>query len=337
MKLGGLLALVAVLTGMLSTSDHAAAPPIAWQRIVEAAAWPARDNAGAVSFNGSIWLLGGWFGSYKETPRDVWRSTDGKKWTEVTAQAPWKHGGATMPAVFGGRIFVMGGWDRGRLPGATASNQVWSSADGVDWQLVTPSAEWPARVAGAVVEFKGKLWLMGGVADVSGDPTRLYNDVWSSDDGKRWQLVTASAPWSPRAFHSAVVFRDRMWIISGGNWQAGDVDLKNDVWSSADGVTWTQSAAPPWSARIWAAAAVYQEKLWVVGGYTEKEGEANAGRNLSDVWFSSDGEHWQQAEGEFPPRHAHNLLTHGDKLLMLGGLDMALYSDVWVLGQAGRH
>ncbi len=89
-----------------------------------------------------------------------------------------------MAANFNGRMWIMGGWYNGRLPDASASNEVWASNDGRSWEQVTPSAPWSARSSAALVAFKGELWLLGGVEDLSGDRKKQKNDVWHSSDGK---------------------------------------------------------------------------------------------------------------------------------------------------------
>jgi hypothetical protein len=163
--------------------------------------------------------VGGWFDSFAAPPRDVWSSSDGKQWNLVAQEAPWKHSDLPMSVVFQDKMWLLGGWYNGRLPGHSASNQVWSSTDGVKWELVTDHAGWSPRIAAGVVEFQGKLWILGGTENYYfGDEKSLKGDVWSSADGKEWKQETAQAPWSPRAYHAAVVHAGRMWVLGGGNY-----------------------------------------------------------------------------------------------------------------------
>ena len=88
----------------------------------------------------------------------------------------------------------MGGWYNGRLPGHCASNEVWSSTDGVTWEPATEKAGWSPRIAAGAVVFKGRMWILGGTEDYYfGDDKSLKNDVWSSADGKDWKQETANA------------------------------------------------------------------------------------------------------------------------------------------------
>jgi hypothetical protein len=57
----------------------------------------------------------------------------------------------------------------------------------------------------------------------------MATDIWNSADGTAWSLISDSSEFSPRAFHSSMVFHNRMWIIAG---MTGYSSLANDVWRS---------------------------------------------------------------------------------------------------------
>jgi len=66
-----------------------------------------------------------------------------------------------------------------------------------------------------------------------------------------------------------------MWVIGGY-----DGSLKNDVWYSIDGISWTQAtASAAFSTRYSHSSLVYQSKMWVIGGY-------DGGGHENDVWYS---------------------------------------------------
>eukprot|EP01031_Cornospumella_fuschlensis_P053074 gene53074-64834_t len=137
-------------------------------------------------------------------------------------------------------MWMMGGWYNGRLPDHSASNEVWSSNNGVDWKQETKSAGWTPRLASAIVEFKGKMWILGGTENYYfGDNNSHKNDVWSSSNGKDWELVTPNAGWSPRAYHQAAVLGGKIYVFGGGNYLP-DFYTATDVWSSDDGKNWTK-------------------------------------------------------------------------------------------------
>jgi len=72
---------------------------------------------------------------------------------------------------------------------------------------------WTWRRDPTVVEYVGRLWLMGGCTL---DVKYWYklSDVWcSSPDGEVWTRV-GSAPWEPRSDHASVVWRERIWVLA---------------------------------------------------------------------------------------------------------------------------
>src|SRR2546430_1105609 len=56
-----------------------------WEQVTAKAAFAPRDGAGALTYKGRMWFLGGWNpGDKKHFPRicnnEVWSSADGKDW-----------------------------------------------------------------------------------------------------------------------------------------------------------------------------------------------------------------------------------------------------------------
>ena len=288
-----------------------------WERVVETAGWEPRDSAGELAYRDRMWLLGGWFQSYEAPPRDVWSSPDGKTWTRVTEAAPWIHSDLPMTLAFDDKMWMMGGWYNGRLPGHSASSQVWCSTDGATWMQVTSQAGWSPRLASALVEFQGKMWLLGGTEDYYfGDASSLKNDVWCSADGAHWERVTADAGWAPRAYHQAAVLNNKIYVFGGGNYVPEYFAL-SDVWSSEDGEHWTRvTEAAPWHPRLWFSSAVYRDRMWVLGGWSN-----NPSQNWGDVWYSKDGATWEQLESNtiWKARHEHSAFVFQDKLWVAGG------------------
>jgi hypothetical protein len=182
--------------------------------------------------------------------------------------------------------------------------------------------------AGAVV-FDGKMWILGGTENYYfGDERSLKNDVWYSSDGCEWTQVTPAAGWSPRAYHQAVVLGGKIYILGGGNY-VPQYHAKNDVWSSADGRTWTEVAgAAPWHPRLWFSAVAYRDRLWVLGGWSNEPS-----KNWGDVWCSRDGRTWHEliTAACWKARHEHSAYVFRDKLWVAGGHAQPLSNEVWSL------
>jgi hypothetical protein len=319
----------AVLAWCLAAAKWQELPEPNWIQVTGRAAWAPRDSCGELAFRGRIWLIGGWFQSFEDPPRDVWSSADGIQWTRATARAAFQHTDLPTTLVFADKMWIMGGWHGGRLKHASASNQVWCSTDGVDWQTVTAAAAWSPRLGAAGVVFQDKMWLLGGVRQYYfGDDRDLLNDVWYSADGATWTQATDRAPWATRAYHAALVHDNKIWVFGGGNYLP-HYAAHNDVWSSPDGVHWTQvTEHAPWSPRIWFSAEVYRGRMWVLGGWSNLPS-----KNWNDVWHSTDGKAWTplQTQTVWSPRHEHSAYVFQDKLWVAGGNASPLVNDVWQL------
>lgn len=318
-----------LLSGGVNAQTPAAFPAADWELVTKNAQWQARDSQGELVFKDRLWIFGGWFNSYEAPPRDVWSSANGKDWELIEAKAPWIHSDLPMTLVFKDRMWFMGGWYNGRLPGHAASNEVWSSTDGKAWSQETKHAGWTPRLASAIVEFKGKMWILGGTENYYfGDASSLKNDVWSSEDGKSWKQETANAGWAPRAYHQAAVLNGRIYVFGGGNY-VPEYQAFNDVWSSEDGVNWRQETAnAPWHERLWFSSVVYRDHIWVIGGWSH-----NPSKNWNDVWYSRDGREWKQLKTEhvWKERHEHSAFVFQDQIWIAGGHAQPLSNEVWTL------
>ena len=139
-----------------------------WIRVTGAAPLAARDGAGALSFKGKMWILGGGTYDTPEAPQrkffnDVWSTEDGLHWKCHTAAAPWHPRQYHEVAVFDGRLWVMEGWNRGNR------NDVWHSADGERWEEL-PRTPWNPRHAASVFVHDDALWMVAG--------NNMEPDVW---------------------------------------------------------------------------------------------------------------------------------------------------------------
>lgn len=238
-------------------------------------------------------------------------------WKEAVNHAEWSERDAQTVEVFNNKFWLVGGVG-GKAPDYSQNkSDVWSSADGLDWELVTDNAPWGIKRAHTSVVFQDRIWLLGGV-----DEKGYTNDVWYSVDGFNW--TKAKEPeWTPRKGHSAVVFQDKILI-------AGGVDIYgavNDVWSSSDGENWELvTGEADWSARYDLTLASFNNKLWLTGGVVPGlPGE-------KEVWVSEDGKSWELVvEPAWAGRHGHCLVVFKDCLWVLAGWDGAGkgYDDVW--------
>ena len=241
-----------------------------WKLVTKEAPWKHSDLPMTLVFKDRIWLMGGWFNGRlpgHSATSAVWSSPDGVNWQQVTEKAGWSPRIAAGAVVFQGRMWVLGGTENYYFgDDKSLKNDVWSSADGKEWKQETAHAPWSPRAYQAAVVQDGKIWVFGG-----GNYLPKYqalNDVWYSSDGEHWEQVTEHAPWHPRIWFSAVVYRDRLWVLGG--WSNHPSKNWGDVWYSRDGKRWTQLRSEViWKPRHEHSAYVFQDKIWVAGGHAQ--------------------------------------------------------------------
>ncbi len=229
----------------------------------------------ALLWHDRLWLIGGdgWQSRYNN---DIVSSADGVHWRVEVETVPWAyepdgtlHGTSgralQVAGVFQDKLWVVGGQDGiislveypddpSYVPHTQFHNDVWNSDDGVHWVKVaadtaedppTDPTRWSGRgLIDRMVEFKGRLWLVGGarytapMPNYEGTfPTSYFAEVWSTVDGVSWKKH-ATPPWPGRAWNSVLVFDGRLWTFAGGN----DSGNSNESWFTDDGEHWTQVA-----------------------------------------------------------------------------------------------
>lgn len=227
--------------------------------------WGARIYSAYAFFNGQLWMFGGMMYADDTFRNDVWRSVDGSHWEEA-GNAAWSPRGSQTVVVFRNKLWLFGGAnhvDEGKGTDAFLRD-IWTSDDGVTWTQVTDAALWPASDYPRVVVFQDALYLLGGQG---------HSELWRSPDGEHWTQLAAAAPWMTRYDHGALAFDGRLWVF-GGEPAPRQVRVRgqaihslNDVWYSADGLTWQQQTEhAPWSPRTGGTSVVFRDALWIFSG-----------------------------------------------------------------------
>ncbi len=151
--------------------------------------FPARGGASAVTFkdpgSGSpaIFLIAGVEPSGGTLYNDVWDSTDGATWKQITP--------ALDPAFkprFNAMAFVVQNgapeiWITGGTDGTKVYNDTWFTKDGLNWNQVTDFATNPPRFSSVPYYFNGALWLEGGFEKA---PSGFYNPLNPDDEAQSY-------------------------------------------------------------------------------------------------------------------------------------------------------
>ena len=116
--------------------------------------WKAHIYSNYIYFNDKYYRIGG---TSPDIPfgqnREVWSSTDGYTWNEITPLANWAERVNPGLTAFSNRIFMLSGSDK---------QEVWSTADGSSWNAVAAQAPWLGRVRLGCASFNNNIWLIGG-------------------------------------------------------------------------------------------------------------------------------------------------------------------------------
>jgi len=176
---------------------------------------PVRGLRAAV-FKDSIRLSGGFDG--KNYINDVYRFDGKKGWLQEDREkkkfeARAGHGFI----VHDGKLWVIGGKGRG---GKFAD--VWSSSNGVDWEIITANAMFGPRSDFACFNFGGRMWVIGGELQ----DKKTAGDVWWSVNGSSW-VQAAKDAFPSRSYPGYILLNDSVYIFGGVS-----EEIKNDGWWS---------------------------------------------------------------------------------------------------------
>lgn len=272
------------------------------------AGFDTRDTGEDIVFNNKMWISNGYYHG-NVTYRDLWSSSDGINWNKELSYTPYDP--YSEMVVYNGKIWAVKG-------------SVWNSEDGVNWTKVLDQTPFGLRSYGETVVFNNKIFQLGN-----------GKDVWCTEDGVTWELIANQAPYGDRKNSFVTVFNERLWLMGGYKEQANtppeqgyaNFTTFNDVWVSSDGSNWelvTNNAS--WPARQWAIVKVFDNKMWIIGGYSNKENT-----NLNDTWYSEDGVNWTQFTSGlmYTPRHEPTVIPFNGSLYILAGNEHPVLNDSW--------
>ena len=285
---------------------------ISWTLVIQNQ-FSTRQQHAAFVLNNRLWVFGGQGAANAPGPRnDAWSTSDGVTWvpqalsTEIDRS--WLAGIVQQP----NRVTLIGGILR------SYSNKIWQSTNGESWTELAPF-DYAPNLLSRGISFNGAMWVIGG-GRLDGLDT---DDIWRSTDGLTWSRVTpANATFNPLDSPRIVVFNNRMWVIGGWDYltsEGGTQTFSNEVWSTADGATWSKhvpSNGVIFSPRAGHEAVVFNGRIWVIGG-------SDNTTRYNDVWSSVDGVTWvlEQEHAAFKPRYAHTVAALNNALWLYGGYD----------------
>jgi len=135
--------------------------------------------------------------------------------------------------------------------------------------------------------------------------------------GQSWVFTGTCPPESQWATKKYISFSGKIWCIVDGL----------AVWSSPDGANWSCATTNiGWGYRYDFSFAVFNGKMWIMGGYN---GDMSF---FNDIWCSDDGSSWELVADDpgWSPRNGAAVTVFDDKLwLMSGSGSSGENNDVW--------
>jgi hypothetical protein len=219
-------------------------------------------------------------------------------------------------------------------------------------QHITDPAGLTARHGHSSVAFNGRLYVISGSERLDYMDwlyDSLKRDILTSADGTSWN---AGTPYFWCVGSKALTYNGRIYL-SGGMYAvagSGDPILQPEIWTSADGSTWTFAGSlPSLEGRRDHAFVVHDGKFWIIGG---NKGQADLNqpygpnniRQSNDVYVSADGSSYTlvpSGSGQrWIPRDGLAAVSFQNKLWILGGakrfagepaagFDYESLGDVW--------
>ncbi len=227
---------------------------------------------------------------------------DGYSWTQIAEHAAY-------PVGYNFPVFVA----KGRM-WAFHPEGVWDSLDGRTWTRSQLPPIRPDVYRTQYVQFRDAIYALG---DNAGNYERIKFSprVRRTIDFRRWEEVVGRSNLPGRIFNGLTVFDNKMWLLGGYDGKS----YHNDVWNSADGVTWTVVAKnAAWSPRTGSTVAVLEGKMYLIGGGVI-DGMTNANpQSEREIWSSANGTDWTRVDTDLQNRAGGFPVVFDDKLWLVG-------------------
>ncbi|MEM9103589.1 MAG: Ig-like domain-containing protein [Pseudomonadota bacterium] len=197
--------------------------------------------------------------------------------------------------------------------------KLYQSADGLNYEAVMDTNY--TRYAGSLVIFKNELWSINDdrvglannplswreVAEVNfwgyrksvvatdkylfvfTDAGGFENNLYRSEDGIHWSLISSTPGSGNHFYQEAIVFKNKLWLVGSVTKLLTEdenavIRMTSDVWSSIDGVTWVQEQAKlPFEMIYGGKLEVFKDRIMLFAGVKSRSNE---------VWSSIDGVNW---------------------------------------------
>jgi hypothetical protein len=171
------------------------------------------------------------------------------------------------------------------------------------WSRETDSAAFEGSYNFPVFVVRGEMWAFhprGG---------------WSSRDGRRWVPSDLPASGLNTGYQHYLQFHDAVYALGTMSGNYLNLHLTSRIARTRDFKRWEVLAAESnLPARVFYGAVVFQDKMWLLGGF-------DGHTYYNDVWNSSDGVHWTRIaeHAGWSPRDADMVPVFKNRIWVIGG------------------
>jgi hypothetical protein len=256
------------------------------------------SGVASLAYNDKMWIFGGLDSMTGNPTKKVFSSTDGVTWTEAGMDVLPNGVSNFTSFIFNNKMWLVGG------SGIGLGADVKSSTDGITW-LQEGSLPVTINYPTSLIH-DNKIWIIGGVS--SGADTAK---VFYSSNGNNWTeagtLPLSSGSQVGKYAHRVLEYKNKMWLFGG--YYGPD-----QVYSSTDGITWTEVGMNSLPSQLfYTGALVYDDKMWVIGGDTNTSPSKKA-------YSSTDGITWTE-RGTLPAAISNpGALVYKNKMWSIGGI-----------------
>lgn len=189
------------------------------------------------------------------------------------------------------------------------------------WTNVTPAADFPQGYNYPVFTYGRSM-------------VAFNNGAWLSNDGRRWIKTGLPEIGLNSGYQKYVQFNGAVYALGAmtGNYEKFSISTR--ISRTSDMRSWetlVESSNLP--VRVFYGAVVFQNRIWLLGGYDGK-------RYHNDVWNSVDGVNWSRVveNAAWTPRNVGVITVFKNKLWLFGGgvidgdtsNNVNSYKEAWV-------
>ncbi len=211
-------------------------------------------------------------------------------------------------------IYNFGGYGAASGDPATYLNDIWCFHPfDNQWEQKSPINPPSPRMGHIAVSYDNKMYIHGGF-----DGNDYFDDLWVYDPvANTWTQLFPTVKPAARSDHFATMYNNKLYLM-GGVYYSGSHTFYTDLWEfDFATTTWTQISNACPSGRGSSTLSVYNDKLYMLGGYSL--GSYHNDFIIYDFTTST----WSVLTTPLPPLSDHSSSKINDSLFVFGGYSLS--------------